>query len=235
MDHRIVQVIYEDNHLIAVNKPPGYLVHSDGGEGPVLADWVKNYIKEKYGKPGDVFLGVVHRIDRPVSGVVVFARTSKALARMNELFRQKMVHKTYFALSRYLSPEESGTLIHHIVKDQARNKATAYGTINLKKHPEAKEAVLHYAHCMHIANLHMYRINPDTGRPHQIRAQMAAIQCPIKGDVKYGDTAPNKDLSIGLHCYRISFSHPVKKIPLAIEAPLPKSEGWQFFRPVLED
>jgi 23S rRNA pseudouridine1911/1915/1917 synthase len=230
-----IQVIFEDNHLIAINKPAGYLVHGDGGEGPVLAEWVKAYVKHRYDKPGDVFLGVIHRLDRPVSGVVLFARTSKALERMNELFRKREVQKEYYAISRHLSPEEKGVLHHFIVKDELKNKARAYEELPKKFSKEAKDAELSYEHLMNYAGLHLYRILPKTGRPHQIRVQMAAIGCPLKGDLKYGDSNANQDKSIALHCHSLSFLHPVKREPVHIEAALPSREGWQFFETASED
>lgn len=224
-----LQVVYEDNHLIAVNKPAGVLVHSDGGEGPVLTDWVKAYIKHRYDKPGDVFLGVIHRIDRPVSGVVLFARTSKALERMNAMFKNREVHKVYYAITRNLSPEAKDTLRHWIVKDEQKNKSRAYDSLPKKHEKDAKEGVLSYEHCMTFAGLHFWRIEPLTGRPHQIRVQLAAIDCPIKGDLKYGDSQPNSDKSICLHCYSLSFTHPVKLTPVVITADIPQHEGWQHF------
>jgi 23S rRNA pseudouridine1911/1915/1917 synthase len=224
-----VAVIYEDNHIIAVNKPAGYLVHGDGGEGPVLADWVKAYIKLRYEKPGDVFLGVIHRLDRPVSGVVLFARTSKALERMNEMFKNREVAKTYFAITRELPPEESDQLIHWIVKDTEKNKSKAFEHKPKKYGNDAKEAKLKYEHMMTYAGLHLVKIEPETGRPHQIRVQLASINCIIKGDVKYGDPTPNKDKSICLHCQQLQFLHPVKKEMITIQADLPKGNGWQHF------
>lgn len=224
-----LQVVYEDNHLIAVNKPAGVLVHGDGGEGPVLADWVKAYIKLRYDKPGDVFLGVIHRIDRPVSGVVLFARTSKALERMNELFKNREVKKVYYAITRKLSPEATDTLTHWIFKDEQKNKSRAYDSPPKKYLKEAKEATLTYEHKMTFAGLHLWKIMPLTGRPHQIRVQLASIGCPIKGDLKYGDSQPNNDKSICLHCFSLDFIHPVKQERVVIEAELPRFEGWQHF------
>jgi len=230
-----IEVIYEDNHLIAVNKPSGYLVHGDGSGDPDLNEWVKAYIKQRYDKAGDVFLGVIHRIDRPVSGVVVFARTSKALERMNNLFKNREIDKTYWALSAELPPEESGKLVHWLTKDETKNKVRLYNHLPKKQAKDAKEAILTYKHLMTFAGLHLIEVHPETGRPHQIRAQLASIGCVIKGDKKYGAHRTNKDLSICLHCRSLSFVHPVKKKQVIIEADAPKGNGWEFFRDYEEE
>lgn len=220
-----VKVIFEDNHLIAVNKPVGRLVHSDHTGDDTLADWVKTYIKHRYDKPGDVFLGVIHRLDRPVSGVVLFARTSKALVRMNELLKNRQIQKTYFALVSPRPVEFEGTLVHHIAKSTEKNVVKAYASAK----SDTKEAILTYRLRGELDGKTWLEVNPLTGRPHQIRAQLSKIGCPIIGDLKYGATYPLPDKSIALHCREMSFIHPVKNEPVSIRAKAPKTFPWNTF------
>jgi 23S rRNA pseudouridine1911/1915/1917 synthase len=217
--------IYEDNHLIAVNKAAGILVQGDITGDVPLSELVKSYIKSKYNKPGEVFLGVVHRIDRPVTGVVVLARTSKALERMNKLFREKETRKTYWAIVTARPPDEEGTLIHWLVKDEKRNKTTAYRN----ESSGGLRSELSYRLIGSASGLFLLEVNPVTGRPHQIRVQLASMGCIIKGDVKYGDKEANADGSICLHARRLEFIHPVKKEKIIIEAPLPETRYWNYF------
>lgn len=221
----VVDVLYEDNHLIAVNKKPGELIHGDKTGDKTLSDKIKEYLKEKYNKPGNVFLGVIHRLDRPVSGVVIFAKTSKALSRMNNLFKSRKVQKIYHALTNRRPPEIEERIVHYIMKDQARNISKAYR----KEKNNAKKAVLEYSFIGEIDNIILLAVNPVTGRPHQIRVQLSAIGCPIIGDLKYGYAVPNKDKSICLHCRSLHFIHPVSKKILTISAPYPQIKEWNLF------
>ena len=217
-------VLYEDNHLIAINKRPGDLVQGDKTGDLPLSDWVKQYIKKKYDKPGEVFLGTVHRLDRPTSGIVIFAKTSKALERMNKMFREKEIDKTYWALVKNKPSKTKARLEDFLVKDPKTNKSkvTAENTANRKK------AILNYQIRQTLNNYYLLEINLETGRHHQIRTQLAAIGCPIKGDLKYGFPRSNKDAGISLHARQIEFIHPVKKEPLKIVAPCPKDTLWDL-------
>lgn len=208
-----------------VNKASGILVQGDITGDIPLVDLCKEYIGKKYQKPGAVFLGVVHRIDRPVSGLVVLARTSKSLERMNALFRERQTTKTYWAITLKKPPSEKGNLVHWLSKDEKKNKASAF----LKEVPGALRSELNYAVIAQYEKLWLIEINPITGRPHQIRVQLASIGCPIKGDVKYGSPDPNPDGSICLHARRLAFLHPVKKEPLIFEAPVPSTSFWKNF------
>lgn len=221
----MLEILYEDNHLLIINKSSGVLVQGDATGDKPLVELGKEYIKEKYQKPGEVFLGVVHRLDRPVSGVVVFARTSKALERMNELFRNKETKKTYWALVGNKPNEPEGTLIHWLVKDEKKNKTTAYK----KEHPQGQRSELSYRHLISKSGMHLLEVQPVTGRPHQIRVQLASMGCPIVGDVKYGFEVGNPDNSICLHARQLQFIHPVKKEALTIQADLPKNQFWKLF------
>jgi 23S rRNA pseudouridine1911/1915/1917 synthase len=218
-------VLYEDNHLLVVNKAAGILVQGDQTGDVPLVELCKSYIKEKYDKPGAVFLGVVHRIDRPVSGIVVLARTSKALERMNALFREKETRKTYWAIVKNKPAQQEGNLVHWLQKDEKKNKTTAYP----RETAGALRSELNYRTLLHQHGYWLLEVNPITGRPHQIRVQLASMNSPIKGDTKYGYPEPNGDGSICLHARRLEFVHPVKKEKLTLEAPLPQSENWQPF------
>ncbi len=219
------QILYEDNHLLVVNKPAGLLVQGDHTGDAPLVELGKAYIKEKYSKPGDVFLGVVHRLDRPVSGVVVLAHTSKALTRLNALFQTREVEKTYWALVGQAPPTDAETLTHWLTKDPKRNKAKA----RTEAGGDGKQAELSYRLLLQSQDSFLLEVKPLTGRPHQIRVQLAAIGCPIRGDLKYGFAKPNSDASISLHARTLAFVHPVKKTPLKLVAPLPNEAGWQAF------
>ena len=219
-------VIYEDNHLLVVNKAAGLLVQGDSTGDIPLVELGKQYIANKYNKPGAVYLGVVHRIDRPVSGLVVLARTSKALERMNALFRNRETRKTYWAIVGAKPPTESDSLTHWLKKDEKKNRTTAYSC----ETAGALRSELSYRVLVHSQGNWLLQVNPETGRPHQIRVQLAALNCPIKGDLKYGYSTPNFDGSISLHARRLEFMHPVKKEMLDLKAPLPDSPAWELFK-----
>jgi 23S rRNA pseudouridine1911/1915/1917 synthase len=229
-----LQIIYEDNHLIAVNKPAGMLVQGDETGDQPLSELVKEYIKLRYDKPGEVFLGVIHRIDRPVSGVVVFARTSKGLERMNALFRDRKVEKTYWAVVTERPNPIAGHLEDYIHKDPERNIVKALDRPT-KKAPDAKLSELDYELIGEINHHCLLEVRPMTGRKHQIRAQLAKLGCPIRGDVKYGARYPNSDASIHLHCRSLAFEHPVKKEPVRIIADPPHEPVWDMFEGLWED
>lgn len=222
-------VLYEDNHIIIVNKSPGEIVQGDKTGDKPLSDIVKEYLKEKYHKPGNVFCGVTHRLDRPTSGVVVFARTSKALPRLNELFRKGEVDKTYWAVVKNRPALEEDTLVHYLIKNEKNNKSTAY----LSEKPNTKKAVLHYRLIASSENYHLLEIKLETGRHHQIRCQLSKIGCPIKGDLKYGSERSNPDGSISLHARSISFVHPVSKELINVTAPLMDDNLWKAFKDVI--
>ena len=219
-------VIFEDNHLLIVNKDAGVLVQGDATGDAPLSDLAKEYIKKKYEKPGDVFLGVVHRLDRPVSGVVVLARTTKALERMNALFREKETKKIYWAIVKERPVLSEGTLVHWLLKDEKKNKTTAYK----QETPGALRSELNFRVLANVEDRWLLEVNPITGRPHQIRVQLASMGCVISGDVKYGDKQANPDGSICLHARRLSFVHPVKKELMTFQASVPNSGLWQLFR-----
>jgi len=225
-----LQVLYEDNHIIAVNKPAGYLVQGDvTGDRPV-SEYVKEYIKIQYSKPGDVFLGVIHRLDRPVSGVLLYARTSKGLTRMNELFKNRQVEKTYWAITMGQPDPMEGELTHFILKDKEKNKVKAFETMS-RRAVGAKKAKLNYKMLGRVGNHILIEVKPKTGRPHQIRVQLSKLGTPIKGDIKYGATALNDNGSIHLHSRSLSFIHPVKKIPIQITANPPEDDMiWKIFK-----
>lgn len=227
----MLNVLYEDNHLLVINKPCGTLVQGDETGDKPLVELGKEYIKEKYQKPGEVFLGVVHRLDRPVSGVVVFARTSKALERMNELFRNKETKKTYLAIVSSRPPKERDTLIHWLEKDEKKNKTTAY----IRESAKGQRSELSYELIGQSGGKYLVEVNPITGRPHQIRVQLASIGCIILGDLKYGAAAPLPDASIALHARQLEFIHPVKKEKLVITAALPPIKHWQTFPFLFQD
>lgn len=221
-----MQVLYEDNHIIIVNKESGEIVQGDKTGDVPLSETVKAYIKEKYAKPGEVFLGVVHRLDRPVSGLVVFARTSKALARLNDMFRNNEVHKTYWALTLERPKEMEGTLTHWLVRNEKQNKSYAYD----RERPQSKKAILQYKVIGASDRYTLIEVNLLTGRHHQIRCQLAKMGCSIKGDLKYGAKRSNPDGSISLLARKIEFIHPVSKKQIIVEAPLPNDNLWQSFK-----
>ena len=217
------RILYEDNHLIAINKLPGELAQPDETGEDDLSVAVKAYIKEAYQKPGDVFLGIIHRLDRPVTGVMLFAKTSKALARMNTMFSSREVQKTYHALVRGVPTPEAGTLVHHLVKHQATNNTRAFN----KPVMHSKLAELDYRTLEVYGETALMEVMPKTGRSHQIRVQLAAIGCPIRGDIRYGPKPPNADRSICLHAAALAFQHPVTKVEVHITAPHPNADIWE--------
>lgn len=221
-----MKVIYEDNHIIVVSKTASEIVQGDKTGDTPLSELVKHYLKEKYNKPGNVFIGVTHRLDRPVSGLVVFAKTSKALARLNEMFKNGDVHKTYWAIVKNCPQETEATLEHYLVRNEKQNKSYAYD----REKPGAKKAILHYKLIGHSKNYFLLEVDLKTGRHHQIRCQLAKIGCPIKGDLKYGFPRSNPDGSICLHARRVSFIHPVSKELIELEAPLPEGNLWNGFQ-----
>jgi 23S rRNA pseudouridine1911/1915/1917 synthase len=227
-----IEVLYEDNHIIAINKRVSDIVQGDKTGDKPLAEIVKEYLKEKYQKPGNVFVGVAHRLDRPTSGVVLFAKTSKALARLNKMFSESKIDKTYFAIVKQKPPRINDRLVHYLQRNQKQNKSYASNSDS----KDAKKAVLNYKLLASSDTFHLLEIDLETGRHHQIRAQLAAIGCPIKGDLKYGFSRSNKDSSISLHAGRVKFEHPVKKEVITIEAPFPKSDNiWSIFESLLND
>lgn len=218
-----MEIIYEDNHLIAVNKTCHDIVQGDKTGDIPLSETLKAYLKEKYSKPGNVFVGVIHRLDRPVTGIVLFARTGKALARMNELFRGGNVKKFYWAIIKNRPPEQEGTLTHWLVRNEKMNKSFVYKT----EKPNAKKAILHYRAVSYSDNYYLLEINLETGRHHQIRCQLAQIGCPVKGDLKYGAERSNPDGGISLHARSIEFIHPVSKEVIQIMADPPANNLWK--------
>lgn len=217
-----MNVVYEDNHIIIVNKQSGEIVQGDKTGDTPLSDIVKQYIKDKYNKPGNVFLGVVHRLDRPVSGLVVFAKTSKALSRLNEMFRTGDVHKTYWAIVKKNDIAPEATLTDWLTRNERQNKSYAHN----REVPGAKKAVLSYKVRSVSDNYMLLEVRLMTGRHHQIRCQLAHMGCPIKGDLKYGSPRSNPDGSISLMSHRVEFVHPVSKETIAVEAPVPNDRLW---------
>lgn len=218
-------VVYEDNHIIVVNKTASEIVQADKTGDTPLSETVKQYLKEKYQKPGNVFLGVTHRLDRPVSGLVIFAKTSKALTRLNEMFRAGEVKKTYWAVVKNALKESEGELVHFLVRNEKQNKSYAYD----KEVPNSKKAVLDYRLIGRSENYYLLEVDLKTGRHHQIRCQLAKMGCPIKGDLKYGSPRSNPDGSICLHARRVRFVHPVSKELIELKAPLPEGNLWKGF------
>ena len=220
-----MEVVYEDNHLIIVNKTASEIVQGDKTGDTPLSETVKAYLKEKYQKPGNVFIGVTHRLDRPVSGLVVFAKTGKALSRLNEMFRTGQVEKTYWAVVKNFPPSQEQILTHYLVRNEKQNKSYAYD----KEVPNSKLAKLHYKLIGKSENYYLLEISLMTGRHHQIRCQLAKIGCPIKGDLKYGAPRSNLDGSICLHARKVKFIHPVSKQLVEVEAPVPNNSLWHGF------
>ena len=219
-----LQILHEDNHIIVINKRVGDIVQGDKTGDKPLSDVVKEYIKEKYNKPGDVFLGVVHRLDRPTTGIVVFAKTSKALTRLNETFKNRETQKTYWAIVKNIPPKEQDKLIHFLKRNTKNNTSKAH----LKEVPESKQASLSYQIIKKLTNYFALEIDLHTGRHHQIRAQLQAIGCPIKGDLKYGFDRSNPDGGIHLHARKLVLKHPVSKETITFKADLPKDVIWDL-------
>lgn len=222
-DKHNLQVLYEDNHIIAVNKRVGDIVQGDKTGDKPLSDVVKEYIKDKYNKPGEVFLGVVHRLDRPTTGIVIFARTSKALSRLNDLFKNRETQKTYWAVVKNKPKEKSAALVHYLKRNEKSNTSKAYD----KEVPDSKKASLDYTIIKELNNYFALEVNLHTGRHHQIRSQLSAIGSPIKGDLKYGFDRSNPDGGIHLHARKLNFIHPVSKENLEITAPVPEDVIWK--------
>lgn len=218
-------VIYEDNHIIIVSKESGEIVQGDKTGDTPLSETVKQYIKEAYAKPGNVFLGVVHRLDRPVSGLVLFARTSKALPRLNKMFAEGDIHKTYWAIVANTPPQPEGTLVHWLVRNEKQNKSYAYD----HEVPNSKRAEFDYKVIRKSDRYCLVEVVLKTGRHHQIRCQLAKMGCPIKGDLKYGAKRSNADGSICLHSRRMEFVHPISKKEIVVEAPVPNDNLWKSF------
>lgn len=217
-------ILYEDNHIIIVNKTVGEIVQGDKTGDTPLCAIVADYLKKKYNKPGDAFVGVVHRLDRPTSGIVVFAKTSKALERLNDMFRNGQVHKTYWALVKNRPLQEEGELTHWIYRNEKQNKSYAYD----RERPGSKLAILNYRLLVSLTRYHLIEVDLKTGRHHQIRCQLAKIGCPIRGDLKYGFDRSNPDGSISLHARRVQFEHPVSHILIDVTAPVPEGDTlWQ--------
>ncbi|MCR4769097.1 MAG: RNA pseudouridine synthase [Bacteroidaceae bacterium] len=211
-----MKVVYEDNHVIIVDKSCSEIVQGDKTGDVPLSEIVKQYIKEAYAKPGEVFLGVVHRLDRPVSGLVMFARTSKALSRLNKMFSNGEVHKIYHAMVKNRPPKDEDELVHWLVRNEKQNKSYAYD----REMPNSKKAILHYKVIQKLDNYYLLEIDLKTGRHHQIRCQLAKIGCPIKGDLKYGAKRSNPDGGISLQSYSMNFIHPVSKKEISVETSL---------------
>ena len=220
MNNINIDVIFEDNHLIAVNKKSGEIVQGDKTGDEPLSERVKKYLKVKYNKPGNVFLGTIHRIDRPTSGIVIFAKTSKALSRMNEKFRQNKISKTYWAIVKNRLPKKNDLLEHYLLKNQKKNKSF------LSTEEKGKLSILEYNFLNNLNNYFLYEIFPKTGRHHQIRVQLSNMGSPIKGDLKYGAKRSNPNGGINLHAKKIDFNHPVTKENISIEANCPKEKIW---------
>lgn len=221
-----IEVLYEDNHIIAINKKSGDLVQGDKSRDTPLPEIVKLFLKNKYSKPGNVFLGVIHRLDRPTSGVVLFAKTSKALKRFNKIFKEGKIEKTYYAITKNKPPKQSDTLVHWLKKNEKINKSTHF----INKHKESKKAILHYKILKKLINYYLLEIKIETGRHHQIRCQLSAIGCPIKGDLKYGSKRSNKDGGIDLHAKKIIFEHPISKKNIEINAPVKNNSVWKTIK-----
>jgi len=220
----VLEILFEDNHLIIINKQPGELTQGDITKDQTLGDKVKLYIKKKYNKPGDVFLGITHRLDRPTSGLIIFSKTSKALSRLNEMFKNNEIKKTYWAIVKKIPENEKIKLENHLLKNQKQNKSYVTNSSNKK----AKKAILYYESILNLENYSLLKIKLETGRHHQIRTQLSYIGMPIKGDLKYGFSRPNSDGSIHLHSRMINFTHPVSKKQIKIIANPPKNKIWNL-------
>ena len=219
------QIVYEDNHIIIINKYPSQLVQQDQTKDPSLNEQIKDYLKVRYDKPGNVFLGVVHRLDRPVSGAVIFARTSKALSRLNAMLKEREIKKTYWAVVKNRPEKETAHLIHNLFRDSKKNKSF----IVSENKREAKKAELIYTHISSSRDYHLLEVELLTGRHHQIRAQLAFVGCPIKGDLKYGYPRSNENASIHLHARSVAFVHPVSKEQIHVFADPPADPLWDYF------
>ena len=217
-----LQILFEDNHIIIINKRAGDITQGDKTRDKPLSEVVKEYIKDTYNKPGNVYLGVVHRLDRPTSGIIIFAKTSKSLERLNKMLREKTIHKTYWAVVKNQPKKEQDTLVNFLKKNPKNNKSTAYS----REVKGSKKAILHYDFIKKLDRYYLIEITLETGRHHQIRTQLAAIGSPIKGDLKYGFDRSNKDGSIHLHARKIKFTHPVSKEKIEITAPTPDEVLW---------
>jgi len=224
-------VLYEDNHIIIVNKTVSEIVQGDKTGDKPLSEIVKEWLKDKYNKPGNVFCGVTHRLDRPVSGIVIFAKTSKALPRLNEMFKNKEIKKTYWAIVKALPPKTEDTLIHYLIRNEKQNKSYAY---DIEK-PDSKKAILHYKLAAQSDKYCLLEIDLETGRHHQIRCQLSKMGCPIKGDLKYGFDRSNPDGGISLHARKVSFIHPVSKLLIEVTAPVPEDNLWKVFEQKLPE
>ncbi|MEG0949959.1 MAG: RluA family pseudouridine synthase [Bacteroidales bacterium] len=220
-----MEILFEDNHIIAVSKTCNEIVQGDKTGDEPLSETLKRWLKEKYDKPGNVFVGVTHRLDRPTSGIVLFAKTSKALTRLNEMFRKSEVKKTYWAIVKAKDIAPEAELVHYLVRNEKQNKSYAY---DIEK-PDSKKAILHYKLIARSDRYMLLEIDLKTGRHHQIRCQLAKIGCPIKGDLKYGFDRSNPDGGISLHARRVTFTHPVSKEPIEIVAPVPNDNLWRTF------
>ena len=220
----MLEILFEDNHLIIINKQPGELTQGDITKDQTLGDKVKLYIKKKYNKPGDVFLGITHRLDRPTSGLIIFSKTSKALSRLNKMFKNNEIKKTYWAIVKKIPEKEKIKLENHLLKNQKQNKSYVTNSSNKK----AKKAILYYESILNLENYSLLKIKLETGIHHQIRTQLSYIGMPIKGDLKYGFSRPNSDGSIHLHSRMINFTHPVSKKQIKIIANPPKNKIWNL-------
>lgn len=224
------QIVYEDNHIIVVNKLPSEIVQGDKTGDMPLSEKIKNFIKLRDNKPGNVFCGVIHRLDRPVSGLVIFAKTSKALSRFNELFREKTIHKTYLAVVKNRPPKQTDRLVHYLVKNEKTNMSKTF----VKPTGDALKAELEYDLLASSDNYHLLKIKLFTGRHHQIRCQLSAIGCPIKGDLKYGFNRTNDGGFIHLHSYQLNFVHPIKQEEISLQAfPMSEDAVWSYFKKAL--
>ena len=220
-----MQVLYEDNHIIAVNKTGSEIVQGDKTGDSPLSETLQQWLKDKYNKPGNVFIGVTHRLDRPVSGIVLFAKTSKALSRLNEMFREGKIKKTYWAIVKNRPPQEEGEIVHYLVRNEKQNKSYA----SEEEKPDSQKAILSYKIKSRSDHYYLLEIELKTGRHHQIRCQLAKIGCPIKGDLKYGFDRSNKGGGISLHARSLQFTHPVSKEEIKITAPVPNDRLWKAF------